>query len=106
MSRDIHRPEEVTDEAAQGVRDRRLHGGAPRHLDDDALVERVEEERVEAGVADFDPDDVPAATDVEPEGDVTDSDAYRDELAEVRRQESDGELGQPGDYPPSSYPRS
>ena len=40
-------------------RDRREHGGIPGHLDDDQLARLTEEERVEAGLDDFDPDEVP-----------------------------------------------
>lgn len=44
-------------------RDRREHGGAPERLDDDALAARTGQERVDAGLADYDPDSVPPATD-------------------------------------------
>ena len=47
-------------------RDRREHGGIPGHLDDDQLARLTEEERVAAGLDDFDPDEVPAATDAPP----------------------------------------
>ncbi|MEV4641634.1 hypothetical protein AB0J80_30245 [Actinoplanes sp. NPDC049548] len=53
----------VQTEAAEGQRDRRFHGGAPEHLDDDELQRRTEAERVEAGLQPYDPDDVPPATD-------------------------------------------
>jgi hypothetical protein len=43
--------------------DRREHGKAPARPDDDELAHRAEEERVEAGIDDYDPDDVPPATD-------------------------------------------
>ncbi len=43
--------------------DRREHGKTPPRLDDDELERRTEIERVEVGVDDFDPDDVPPATD-------------------------------------------
>jgi hypothetical protein len=33
----------------------------PPHLNDDALEHRTEQERVQAGIDDYDPDDVPAA---------------------------------------------
>jgi hypothetical protein len=44
-------------------RDRRQHGGASSRLDDDRLAELTEEERVEAGLDPYDPDEVPPATD-------------------------------------------
>src|ERR1700744_5509901 len=49
-------------------RDRRQHGGAAQRLDDDKLAELTEDERVEAGLDDFNPDEVPAATDPLPGG--------------------------------------
>ena len=53
-------------EPEQFRRDRREHGGAPDRLDDDQLARLTEEERVEAGVDDYDPDEVPPATDAPP----------------------------------------
>ena len=44
-------------------RDRHEHGGMPEKLDDDRLAHEAEEERVEAGIDPFDPDEVPSATD-------------------------------------------
>jgi hypothetical protein len=44
-------------------RDRHQHGGAADRLDDDRLARLTEEERVEAGLEDYDPDEVPPATD-------------------------------------------
>lgn len=41
---------------------RREHGKAPQRLDDDELARRAERERVEVGVDDYDPDEVPPAT--------------------------------------------
>ena len=43
-------------------RERREHGGASQRLSDDQLAELTEEERVEAGLDDYDPDEVPPAT--------------------------------------------
>jgi len=56
-------PDEPEEPDAEFHRDRRQHGGAPFHLDDDQLARLTEEERVEAGLEDYDPDDVPPATD-------------------------------------------
>lgn len=44
-------------------RDRHEHGGASARPDDDQLAERTEDERVELGLDDFNPDEVPPATD-------------------------------------------
>ncbi|HUC57900.1 MAG TPA: hypothetical protein VMA95_10900 [Streptosporangiaceae bacterium] len=44
-------------------RDRHEHGGASDRLDDDRLARLAEEERVEFGLEDFEPDEVPPATD-------------------------------------------
>jgi hypothetical protein len=49
-------------------RDRTQHGGMPMHPDDDQLAAVAGQERVDAGLADYDPDAVPAATDPLPEG--------------------------------------
>src|SRR5947209_8411522 len=73
-------------------RDRREHGGAPFHPDDDALAARTERERVDAGLEAFDEDDVPPATDAPSSVDITDTAEYQEADAEVRRQEDEGEL--------------
>ena len=60
-------------------RDRREHGGEIDRLDDDQLARLTEEERVEAGVDDFDPDEVPPATDTPPlTDDVRQTEVYQD----------------------------
>jgi hypothetical protein len=90
-------------------RDRREHGGAPQRLDDDKLAEITEDERVEAGLDGFNPDEVPPATDPlppdvpKPRPDVRQSPEYRQGRAEVRREEGAGELGDPGPFPPTRY---
>lgn len=89
-------------------RDRRQHGGMPQHIDDDRLARLTEEERVEAGIDDFDPDEVPPATDVPPEWDVTRSDEYQEERAEIRREFDKDELqveGERDPYAPTHYDR-
>ncbi|HYB16715.1 MAG TPA: hypothetical protein VEF71_14750, partial [Streptosporangiaceae bacterium] len=47
-------------------RDRSEHGGGIDRLDDDQMARLTEEERVAAGVDDYDPDEVPPATDTPP----------------------------------------
>jgi hypothetical protein len=93
-------------------RDRREHGGAPQRLDDDTLAEMAEDERVEAGLDDYNPDEVPAATDPLPPGvpasrpNVRESTEYREEQAEIRREEEAGELRDPtpdDPFPPTRY---
>lgn len=42
-------------------RDRQEHGKAPGRPDDDDLSRRTEQERVEAGVDDYDADQIPPA---------------------------------------------
>jgi len=94
--------------AARFRRDHREHGGAPAHLDDDQLARLAEEERVEAGIDDYDPDEVPAATDAPPRPDVTTTDDYLLEQAEIRRELNEGELsgGDERDaFPPTHYDR-
>lgn len=97
-----------SDQAGEGFhRDRREHGGAPQRLDDDLLAHETEEERVAAGLEDYDPDDVPSATEgPPPPADVTETDQYQEERAEVRREEDEGELppgGKRGPFPPTRY---
>jgi hypothetical protein len=93
--------------AEQYHRDRREHGGMPRRPDDDELARITEEERVEAGVDDYDPEEVPPATDVPPgPADVTETEVYQEERAEVRRQYDKDELeikGERDPFPPSHY---
>jgi hypothetical protein len=92
-------------------RDRREHGGAPQRLDDDLLEEVTEDERVEAGLDDYNPDEVPPATDPLPPGvpsrtDVRDGNEYQDEQAEIRREEDAGELRDldaDHPFPPTRY---
>ena len=93
-------------------RDRHEHGGAPQRLDDDLLAEITENERVEAGVDDYNPDEVPSATDPLPPGvptptpDVRQTDVYRAEQAEIRREQAAGELPDLTDedpFPPTRY---
>ena len=88
-------------------RDRREHGGAADRLDDDALAERTQQERVAAGLADYDPDTVPPATDDPVPVEFTQTDVYRQELEEIDGEVGDGRLptgAQPPEFPPSSYP--
>ena len=72
-------------------RDRREHGGAPQRLDD------------------YDPDDVPPATDTPPQPeDIRQSDQYVEERAEIRREYDKDELrvrGQRDPFPPTHYDR-
>jgi len=93
-------------------RERREHGGASQRLDDDKLAEITEDERVEAGLDDYNPDEVPPATDplppdaAAPRANVRQGAEYRAEQAEVRREEAAGELRDPDEddpFPPTRY---
>jgi hypothetical protein len=98
--------DDPADEESVVRRDRREHGGAPAHPDDEALARRTEQERVEAGIDDYDPDEVPPATDTEPEVDVTTTEAYEEEGGVLSRQESEGEiypLTEKHPFPPTRY---
>jgi len=92
---------------AEFHRDRREHGGAAQHLDDDRLAELAEEERVDAGVDDYDPDEVPPATDTPPAPeDIRQTEAYEEERAELRREIDEGEYREPSKrdpFPPTRY---
>jgi hypothetical protein len=102
--------EQGFDEPAEEFhRNRREHGGAPQRLDDDQLARLTEEERVEAGLDAYDPDEVPPATDTPPQPfDVTETDVYEEERAEIRREYDQDELElehERSPYPPSHYDR-
>ena len=87
-------------------RDRREHGGAPDRLDDDRLARLTEEERVEAGLDDYDPDEVPPATDEPPDFDITETTEFQEARAEIRREYDKDELqveGERDPYPPTRY---
>jgi hypothetical protein len=88
-------------------RDRREHGGASQRPDDDALAERTEDERVEAGLDAFNPDEVPAATDDPVPVDITETEQYQDEKREIDREVDEGLIASGGerpDFPPTRYP--
>jgi hypothetical protein len=89
-------------------RDRHEHGGRPQHIDDDRLARLTEEERVAAGIDDYDPDEVPPATDAPPQQDVAETDEYQEARAEIRREFDKDELqieGERDPFPPTHYDR-
>ena len=98
--------EDFNTEAAEGRRDRRFHGGTPAHLDDDELARRTAEERADAGVDAYDPDDVPPATD-DPVPFDPDFDTDEQDIESVTaRQEAEGEtkpLSKDNPFPPTRY---
>ena len=87
-------------------RRRTEHGGEIDRLDDDQLARLTEEERVAAGVDDYDPDEVPPATDTPPLTDPSQSTERQEARAEFIREYEKGEL-QPIDedhpFPPTRY---
>jgi hypothetical protein len=90
-------------------RDRREHGGIPGRLDDEKLARLTEEERVELGLDPYDRDEVPPATDEPVPTDITESEVYQEERAEIRRELSKDELqveGQRDGFPPTRYDES
>lgn len=58
------------------------HAGMPDRVDDDALALATEQERVDAGLEDYAPHDVPPATDALPEGSSDAADAAQRGLGE------------------------
>jgi hypothetical protein len=54
--------DDVIEPTEQAVPDRYEHGKMPPHPNDDELARRTEHERVQVGIDDYDPDDVPSAT--------------------------------------------
>jgi hypothetical protein len=98
--------EHLHTEAAEGHRDRRFHGGTPAHLDDDELARRTEEERADAGLTDYDPADVPAATDDPVPFDPQADNDEQDIESVTARQEAEGEnipLTEDNPFPPTRY---
>ncbi|MEU8236368.1 hypothetical protein AB0C12_42820 [Actinoplanes sp. NPDC048967] len=101
--------DELNTEAAEGERDRRFHGGAPAHLDDDELARRTDEERADAGVIDYDPAGVPAATDDPVPFDPQADNDEQDIESVTARQEAEGEtipLSEDNPFPPTGYAES
>ena len=97
---------EQDDFAERFHRDRHEHGGMPQRLDDE-LARRTEEERVAAGLDPYDPDEVPPATDAPlPPGDITQTEEWQEERAELLREADKGEI-RPVDerhpFPPTRY---
>jgi uncharacterized protein (TIRG00374 family) len=87
-------------------RDRREHGGEIDRLDDDQLARLTEEERVAAGVDDYDPDEVPPATDTPPQADPGQSRERQEARAEFIREYDKGELypiDEDHPFPPTRY---
>ncbi len=85
-------------------KDRRQGGGLPLRPDDDRLAELTEEERVDAGIDPYEPDEVPQATDDPVPTDVTESEQYQEERQEIEREKAEGELpGEPSPFPPTRY---
>ena len=98
--------ENVNSEAAEGQRDRRFHGGAPDRLDDEELARRTASERADAGVTDYDPNDVPAATDDPVPFDPAFDTDEQDIESVAARQEAEGEttpLSADNPFPPTRY---
>jgi hypothetical protein len=54
--------DDVIEPTEQAIPDRSEHGKMPAHPNDDELARRTEQERVEVGLDDYDPNDVPSAT--------------------------------------------
>jgi hypothetical protein len=84
--------DDVIDTGDTGVpaRDRQAHGKMGR-VDDDVLAHLAEQERVDLGVDDYDPEAVPPATDVATDVDITQTAEYQEELTEARRVAREGD---------------
>jgi hypothetical protein len=59
---DVPTLDDVMEPTESAPRDRQGHGKQPPRLNDDDLQHRVEQERIEVGVDDFDPNEIPSAT--------------------------------------------
>lgn len=90
-------------------KDRRQHGGwSERSVDDDALAERTQQERVEAGLAAYDPNDVPPATDDPVPTDFREDPLTQEIRAEIHREAVAGDwppAPREDGFPPSRYSR-
>jgi hypothetical protein len=86
-------------------RDRREHGGAPLHPNDDELARRTERERVEAGLAPYDPQDVPPATDDPVPYDPAADPITQDIASVTEREKAEGRppLSEDNPFPPTRY---
>src|ERR1700733_3427886 len=83
---------------------RRDGGGPPLRPTADQRAEQTGEERVDAGVDPYEPDEVPPATDDPVPTDVTDSEQYQEEKEEIEREKAEGELPEArGAFPPTRY---
>lgn len=105
---DPDEPAEFTDQFADRFhRHGREHRGEIDRLDEDQLAGLTEEERVAAGVDDYDPDEVPPATDTPPlTDDVRQTEQYQEERAEFIREYDKGELhpiDEDHPFPPTRY---
>jgi hypothetical protein len=105
-----HTPDQPEDQPLEEFhRDRRDHPGKLARYDDDQLARLTEEERVEAGLDAYDPDEVPPATDEPPTPDITQSDVYQEARAEIEHELDEDELrvrGERDPFPPTRYDRS
>lgn len=54
--------DDVIEPTESAPRDRQEHGKAPAKPNDDELAHRTEQERIAAGLEDYDPNEVPPAT--------------------------------------------
>jgi len=95
--------DDINTEAAEGERDHRFHGGSPAHLDDDELARRTAQDRVDAGVTDYDPDDVPPATDDPVPFDPDFDTVVQDIQSVTARQEETAPLTPDNPFPPTRY---
>jgi hypothetical protein len=105
---DPDEPDEFVDQFQERFRPhRREHAGEIDRLNDDQLAALTEEERVEAGVDAYDPDEVPPATDTPPlPEDVTQTEQYQEERAEFVKEYDKGELyriDEEHPFPPTRY---
>ena len=104
----LDEPDEFAEQFPERLRrHRNEHGGEIDRLDEDQLAGLTEEERVAAGVADYDPDEVPPATDTPPlTQDVRQTEQYQEERAEFIREYEKGELhpiDEDHPFPPTRY---
>src|SRR5258708_20624965 len=93
-------PDEPDEPDEQFHRDRREHGGEIDRLDEDRLARLTEEERVEAGVGDYDPDEVTPPTEAPPPPDIPTRAEEQGAAAQIRPGHDVWRLDPPHPPPP------
>ena len=100
-------PPEPPREPSEFRRNGREHGGEIDRLDDDQLAELAEEERVDAGIDPYEPDEVPRPPTTRCPRTLRRAGSSRRRGPRSRREEAKGELTLgPDGFPPTRYDKT